>query len=266
MGKDLLGTDYYSVESSRAYWSISQYKRFRECEARAMAELAEEWSEDRDSTPLLVGNYVHSYFESQEAHEVFKSENGSTMIAKTGATKGQLKKDFKIAEIMIQALQSDKQFSEYYVGEKEVAVTGVINGTDFKGKIDCLNIESGYFVDIKTTKSQIDDLVWSDEYRTKMRWFEAYGYVLQMAAYKELLYQQYGKEFTPIIYAVTKEDVPDTRAIVFQSDEKLKYELTELSTMISKLDAVKKGLAEATPCKHCNYCKSHGLTDKVEIY
>ena len=52
MGKDLLGADYYSVESSRAYWSNSQYKRFRECEARAMAELAEEWSEDRDSTPL----------------------------------------------------------------------------------------------------------------------------------------------------------------------------------------------------------------------
>ncbi len=266
MSKDLLGADYYSVESGRAYWSISQYKRFRECEARAVAELANEWSEDLDSTPRLVGNYVHSYFESLEAHEIFKSENGSTMIAKTGANKGQLKKDFKVAEVMIHALKTDKQFVEYYVGEKEVAVTGLINGINFKGKIDCLNIEGGYFVDIKTTKSQIDDLVWSDEYRGKMRWFEAYGYVLQMATYKELLYQQYGKEFTPIIYAVTKEDVPDTRAIVFQSDEKLKYELTELSAIISRLDAVKKGLAEATPCKHCNYCKSHGLTDKVEIY
>ncbi|MCJ1995033.1 hypothetical protein GYN24_10625 [Lactococcus piscium] len=266
MAKDLLGADYYIVESSRAYWSISQYKRFRECEERAVAELAEEWTEDRDSTPLLVGNYVHSYFESPEAHEIFKFENGSTMIAKTGATKCHLKKDFKVAEVMINALKTDKQFAEYYIGEKEVSVTGVINGIDFKGKIDCLNIEGGYFVDIKTTKSQIDDLAWSDEFRTKMRWFEVYGYVLQMATYKELLYQKYGKEFIPIIYAVTKESIPDTRAVVFQSDEKLKYELAELSTIISKLDAVKKGISEAILCKHCNYCKSHGLTDKVEIY
>ena len=45
MTLDLLGEDYYSVASARQYWSISQYKRFRECEARALAELEGEWED-----------------------------------------------------------------------------------------------------------------------------------------------------------------------------------------------------------------------------
>ena len=44
MTQDLLGKDYYSAASARRYWSISQYKRFRECEARALAELEGEHS------------------------------------------------------------------------------------------------------------------------------------------------------------------------------------------------------------------------------
>ncbi len=62
MTMDLLGEDYYSVASARRYWSISQYKRFRECEERALAEMAGEWEDQRDNTALLVGNMVHSYF------------------------------------------------------------------------------------------------------------------------------------------------------------------------------------------------------------
>ncbi|MDE7507093.1 PD-(D/E)XK nuclease-like domain-containing protein, partial [Streptococcus agalactiae] len=103
---DLLGKDYYSNESSIKYWSISQYKRFRECEARALAELRGDWTDTRDNTALLVGNYVHSYFEGEEAHEEFKKMNGSEMISSRGATKGQFKKSFLVAEQMIEALKN----------------------------------------------------------------------------------------------------------------------------------------------------------------
>ena len=158
---------------------------------------------------------------------------------------------------------------EYYVGQKEVAVTGEIEGVEFKGKIDCLNVEKGYFVDIKTTKSDIDSMVWVQDEASgrniQVRWFEAWGYILQMAAYKKMLEDQYGKEFTPVIYAVTKETTPDTRAIVFQSQEKLDYELSELSMLIKRLDDVKKGKEEATPCGHCEYCKSKALSQRVEV-
>ena len=269
MTMDLLGEDYYSVASARQYWSISQYKRFRECEARALAELEGEWEDQRDNTALLVGNMVHSYFESPEAHKKFMGENADAMISKAGKTKGQLKADFLVGQRMIERLEADKQFMEYYVGQKEVAVTGEIEGVEFKGKIDCLNVEKGYFVDIKTTKSDIDSMVWVQDEASgrniQVRWFEAWGYVLQMAAYKKMLEEKYGKKFTPIIYAVTKESTPDTRAIVFQSQEKLDYELSELSMLIKRLDDVKKGKEWVTPCGHCEYCKTKALSQRVEV-
>ena len=269
MTLDLLGEDYYSVASARQYWSISQYKRFRECEARALAELEGEWEDQRDNTALLVGNMVHSYFESPEAHKKFMDENADAMISKAGKTKGQLKADFLVGQRMIERLEADKDFMDYYVGQKEVAVTGEIEGVEFKGKIDCLNVEKGYFVDIKTTKSDIDSMVWVQDEASgrniQVRWFEAWGYILQMAAYKKMLKEQYGKEFTPVIYAVTKEETPDTRAIVFQSQGKLDYELSELSMLIKHLDDVKKGKEEATPCGHCEYCKTKALSQRVEV-
>lgn len=269
MTMDLLGKDYYSAASARRYWSISQYKRFRECEARALAELEGEWEDQRDNTALLVGNMVHSYFESPEAHKKFMDENADVMISKAGKTKGQLKADFLVGQRMIERLEADSQFMDYYVGQKEVAVTGEIEGVEFKGKIDCLNVEKGYFVDIKTTKSDIDSMVWVQDEASgrniQVRWFEALGYVLQMAAYKKMLEEKYGKEFTPIIYAVTKEQTPDTRAIVFQTQEKLGYELTELSMIIQRLDKVKKGEEKAKPCGHCEYCKTKALSQRVEV-
>ena len=269
MTMDLLGEDYYSVASARQYWSISQYKRFRECEARALAELEGEWEDQRDNTALLVGNMVHSYFESPEAHKKFMDENADAMISKTGKTKGQLKSDSLVGQRMIERLEADKEFMEYYVGQKEVAVTGKIEGVEFKGKIDCLNVEKGYFVDIKTTKSDIDTEVWvRDEASGKniqVRWFEAWGYILQMAAYKKMLEEEYGKEFLPIIYAVTKEPYPDTRAIVFESQKILDYELTKLSVLIQRLDKVKRGEEKAIPCGRCEYCKSKALTRRVEV-
>lgn len=261
---DLLGKDYYSRESSIRYWSISQYKRFRECEARAISELRGDWTDTGDDTALLVGNYVHSYFESEEAHEEFKKSNGSIMISKSGETKGKLKKPFIIAEQMIEALKNDSNFNGIYHGEKEVSVTGLLGGVEFKGKIDCLNVERGYFVDIKTTKTGIDDLVWTDN--GKVRWFEAYGYILQMAAYKNMLEAKYKKPFEPIIYVVTKETPSDTRAIRIQNIDAMQSELNDLAQEIGRLDLVKKGKEKPIACGHCDYCRANKLTTRVEVY
>ena len=261
---DLLGKDYYSRESAIRYWSISQYKRFRECEARALAELRGDWTDTRDNTALLVGNYVHSYFESEKAHAKFVDENKTAMLSTRGTTKGQLKKDYVIAEQMIEALKNDYQFMKYYQGKKEEAVTGFLGGVEFKGKIDCLNVDYGYFVDIKTTKGSIDDTVWNGQER--VYWFEAYGYILQMAAYKTMLEAKYNKPFKPIIYAVTKETPPDTRAIAIENVDAMQNELNELAQNIKRLDAVKKGTEPPKPCGHCEYCRANQLTQRVMIF
>lgn len=263
---DLLGTDYYSKESAMHYWSVSQFKDFKKCQAAALAKLNCEWEDKQEPTALIVGNYVHSYFESVEAHQKHIEQYKDVMISKSGKSKGELKAPYKVADKMIATLENDSQFMNYYVGEKEVAVTGFIEDVEFKGKIDCLNVERGYFVDIKTTRLPIDETVWSSEFGTRLRWFEEYGYVLQMAVYQELLRQTYGKEFLPIIYAVTKEEIPDTRAIVFQSKEKLRYELGELGILIQHFNEVKQGHVEPDSCGHCDYCKTKKLSKRIEIY
>ena len=264
MELDLLGKDYYSAASARRYWSISQYKRFRECEARALAELEGEWEGQQDNAALLVGNYVHSYFESEQAHTEFIEQNKVAMISTRGKTKGKLKSDFVVAESMIEGLKSDANFMALYQGKKEVAITGLLGGVEFKGKIDCLNVERGYFVDIKTTKAAIDDTVWTGSER--VRWFEAYSYILQMAAYKTMLEAVYKKPFEPIIYAVTKETPSDTRAIRIQNLDAMQDELNSLSENMGHFDAVKKGIEQAKPCGHCDYCRANQLTQRVEIY
>lgn len=261
---DLLGNDYYSKESAIRYWSISQYKRFRECEARALSELRGDWTDTRDNTALLVGNYVHSYFESQEAHSKFVDANKTVMLSTRGATKGHLKKDFLVAEQMIEALKNDRNFMALYQGDKEVAITGLLGGVEFKGKIDCLNVERGYFVDIKTTRGPIDEMVWNGQER--VRWFEAYGYILQMSAYRTMLEAKYNKPFEPIIYAVTKETPTDTRAIRIQNLDAMQYELDELAQNIEQLNAVKQGQIEAVPCGHCEFCRQNQLTQRIEVW
>lgn len=54
--------NYYSEAANREYFSVSQYKSFMNCEARAMAEISGEY-ERPVTKALLVGSFVDRYFE-----------------------------------------------------------------------------------------------------------------------------------------------------------------------------------------------------------
>ena len=54
--------NYYSEDANRKYFSVSQYKSFMNCEARAMAEISGEY-ERPVTKALLVGSFVDRYFE-----------------------------------------------------------------------------------------------------------------------------------------------------------------------------------------------------------
>lgn len=55
--------NYYGNEADWQYMSVSQYKNFLKCPAAALAKLKGDWQPSSDPIALLVGNYVHSYFE-----------------------------------------------------------------------------------------------------------------------------------------------------------------------------------------------------------
>ena len=59
------------------------------------------WPEKTETESLLVGNYVHSYFETKEAHEAFLEMNRDKIISQRGKTAGQVKASFKQADKMI---------------------------------------------------------------------------------------------------------------------------------------------------------------------
>ena len=259
--KKLTQENYYQ---DKEYLSYSRMKQFLKCPARALAVEGGAWTESRDETPLLLGNYVHSYFESQEAHKAFLEENGDKLISKAGKTKGQLKKDFLIGDSMIASLEDDTSFNRLYHGsstekvEKEMIVFGEIEGVPFKGKLDSVNLTQGYFADLKTMKS-IYDMEWNADLRRKVPTavnnILGFGYHCQLAVYRELLKQITGDEFRPIIVAVSKEEVPD-KEVIRIDEEWLEEGLEEVASYIKEVWEVIQHKAEPQSCGRCDYCRS----------
>ncbi|WP_334806051.1 PD-(D/E)XK nuclease-like domain-containing protein, partial [Lacticaseibacillus paracasei] len=142
--------NYYSLDTSFKYQSASWFKKFLTCEAEAMAELQGKWTPRGDPTALLVGNYLHSYFESKQAHESF-IKGHPEMFSTRGSSKGQLKAPYKQADAMIATLEADENFQRLYQGEKEEILTGDLYGVEWMGKLDCFDSTKSFFLDLKTT-------------------------------------------------------------------------------------------------------------------
>lgn len=215
--------NYYDKSTDKEYMSFSVYKMFLSNPARALADLKGEYNWFTDNKALLIGQYLHSYFESPEAHEKFKIENKKAMISTRGASEGNLKKEFEVAQKMIDRLEAEPQFLKTLQGtERERIVTGKIGDLLWKGKLDAVNIESGYFVDFKTVRSLVNDgAEWSDEANRRVNFIESRKYDKQMAVYAYLLEQEFGYPFTPIIWAVSKANQPLAKPYIITEETKM---------------------------------------------
>lgn len=211
--------NYYSKESDMEFMSFSLFKNLMANPARAMADLRGEYPWFSDNKALLIGQYLHSYFESKEAHEQFIEENKKELISSQGKTKGELKTDFKGAITMIERLEKEEAFNMSLLDtEREFIVQGVLRSADengeirdidWKGKLDAIDIDGGYFYDFKTVKTLVDNgATWDNELHAKVNFVISRKYDEQMAIYAELLRQMFGREFTPVIWAVSKESEP----------------------------------------------------------
>lgn len=247
----LTSSNYYSNESDKQYLSATWFKKFMACEASALFELQN--PTEIKSIPMIVGNYVHSYFESKEAHDKFVKANEKEIKTRSGTKRA----DFKKADRMIERLEDTELFNFIYNNPnnlKESIVTGELFGANWKGKIDSLNVEKGYFCDLKTT-ARIDNTFWHPEERMRVPWFDEYGYGLQMAAYKKLLQLKYHKPFNCYIFAVDKTDIPAVDA--FQVDQQ-RFEdgMAKIEEYQPRLLQVLAGEIKPRRCGHCDYCKA----------
>lgn len=253
----LTKSNYYSHDTDFQYMSFSVFKDFEKCEAATLAKLKGDWEPTSNPEPLLVGNYVHSYFESPEAHQEFVEANKSEMISTRGKTKGQLKSSYKVADDMIKALSEDDFFNYVYMpGEKEVIVTGELFGHQWKGKIDSLCLDRGYFCDLKT----VDDFHkghWNPELRQKVNFVEDRGYHMQAAIYQELIRQTFDVDCQPYIFGVSKQPIPDKIAISFDGDGQflMQSALEKISNEQDHFWRVLMGKEPPKACGKCEYCR-----------
>ena len=242
--------------------SFSLYKKFQACEAEAMAELRGEWTPKRDLTPLLVGNYLHSYFEGPKAHQRFIDEHPE-IISTRGASKGKLKKDFVVAEEMINALDGDPEFRRLYKGRKEMIVKGELNGVKWMGKLDCLRPDHGMILDLKTAMDLHKKFWLTDDSRWG-NFIEARGYITQMAIYQELTNQRFGIRPNVVIVGVTKQSPPDKAAIPIDQYA-MNYALDDVITRQERIQALRDGTEEPTRCEQCDYCRSTKHLEVVSL-
>lgn len=249
--------NYYSQEANMQYVSVSQYKDFNGttgkvgCEACAMAKLRGE-VEEVSTTALLVGSYVDAYFEG--TLPIFSAQH-SEIFSTRGKTAGELKSEFKQASAMIDRAERDPLFMQYMAGDKQVIMTGEIEGVPVKIKID--SVDGRRITDLKTVRS-ITETFYAKDLGQRLNFCEWWGYDLQAAVYREVYRQNTGDLLPFYICAVSKDktdNIPHPRIKVIEvpplmMDEKL----AEVKSNIVKIQRIKDGDIEPLRCEVCDYC------------
>lgn len=261
---ELTADNYYSNEADNFYMSVSQYKVWNKCNALGYAKycsdeyakLEESGVIVRDKTALILGNFVGTKWESEEAHEQFKLEHPE-IISTRGASKGQLKSDYKLGELMYERTFNDNLFKQSMTGEHEVIITFNMFGVMWKCRLDVLNIKDKRIVDLKTTKDFKESYGVVHGQSGYYPFYEIWNYPLQLAVYQKAGLIEYGITFDMFISAVTKQKIPDFDVIDFDKyewDERFKFELDHVEANLPHIMDVKAGKEMPERCEECEYC------------
>ena len=280
--------NYYGPEANRAYMSKSQFSSWQRCEAATLAELNGEYKPE-PSTALLVGGYIDAAIDSPEELEKFKAEHPEILNSRTG----ELKADYKQAEVIVERIKSDRLFAlltgnapetKDHV-QRQVILVGEIAGVKFRGKADFILDEyackvimaefprtedvlggpftEGCLVDLKSTKDFAP--VWVEANTCKMNWIDAWDYPSQGAIYQELYRQKHGKTLPFVIAAATKEKVTDIDVLHIPQTE-LDASLHVVEDNAPTYDKVKRGEVKPVRCECCAYCKSTRKLTEIRNY
>lgn len=230
------------------YVSFTRISKYLECEAAANANYKKEQTES-----MLVGSYVDAHFSGELPQ--FVEEHPEIINSRTG----ELKKDFKLADEIIQRIESDELFMYYMNGENQKIMTGDICGVPFKIKMDSYK-EGEFIADLKVVKSF--DKVWSDVFRSKVTFVENFNYDIELAIFQEIVRQNTGKVLPCYILAVTKQSPSDIN--IYQLNQgMLDNALNIVKNYLPRYQKIKDKKIAASRCEVCDYCRK---TKKAKIY
>lgn len=243
----LTAKHYFSQNSNRKYCGSSQFKQFLKCPAKAMAMLNGELAEE-DSTALLIGSYVDSWFEG--TLDSFKADHPQ-IFKKDGS----LKAEYEKANAIIDRVSRDELFMKYMGGNKQVIKTGFIEGVPFKIKMDSYH-KGKAIVDLKVIKDF--QPIWDEERGCRLDFIHYWGYDYQAAIYQAIE----GNKLPFYICAVTKEATPDL-AVIQIPQHWIDSAMEVIKNEIGLIDAIKRGDIEADRCGKCDYCRSTKKLSRV---
>ena len=224
--------NYYSEDVNREYFSVSQYKSFMNCEARAMAEISGEY-ERPVTKALLVGSFVDRYFEG--TLDSFMKENPGIYTRRR-----ELRADFKRANQIIEIVKTDPKFMDSMSGEKQKIFTFEMFGVPWKIKLDSYNPGKA-ITDLKVV-ARMDKL-------------PQWRYDIQGAVYQKGVEICTGDRLPFYLAVVTKEKVLD-RDIWQIPQSTLDFALRQVEENIGRYVDIKEGRIEPEHCGRCDYCKS----------
>lgn len=243
-------TNYFSKEADIEYMSVSQWKLFYECEAKALATIQGQES----------ATFKEAFLEGQLFEAIVSGDSKLFMaqhpelISSRGATAGQLKSNFIKVANAAEKFNSQKFFTDIIEKcEKQVILTSKFCDVKVKCAIDLFDKITNSIYDIKCMKDFKEQ--WNKDEKAYMPWYYTYGYVLQLAVYREIVKQNFGEPLEIGLIAATKEDSPDVQALSF-SNELLDLEFERFKNKIKRYDLIKKGFVEPIQCGCCDYCKS----------
>lgn len=230
----ITNADYFEKDE---YMSVSSYKKFKKCELGGLTP----WG--RPSDAMLIGSYVDAYVEG--TMEQFKAEHPQ-IISTRGASKGELKADFKKADEICAYIDADEVFSQFMSGDKQTILTGLIAGVPFKIKMDsyCKGIAIN---DLKVMRSV------TDSRGNYIDFITTWGYDTQLACYQEIVRQNSSIQEPCYICAVTKEN-PINSVIINIPQVYLDMALYKVECNIARYYDVKMGKVIAEGCGICPTC------------
>ena len=238
----LTNDNYFSLEATREYWSVSLFKEFSKCEAAGYA-ISRGAYQREETDALLIGSYVDAYFSGTQ--DEFIKVHGDKMFKKNG----ELLAKFSHANDIIDRVEADPLMMEYLTGEKQTVMAAELFGVPWKAKFDVY--DETKIVDLKCVKDFEDIFDRGYGWRS---WVEYWGYDIQGAIYQKIEQIVTGRE-NPLpffIAAVTKERVPDIKIIqIPQHVLDAAYHMVEAK--IERFDLIKTGEVEPVRCEKCDY-------------
>lgn len=244
--------NYYGKESNQAFMSVSQYKSFCKCESMAMAEINGTYTRPKSRALILGSLFDEILTGTEKSLAVFMEENKQELFKKNGEPYADVAQTFETAA----KVKKQPLMMEYLTGKKQRIMTGEIAGVPFKIKMD--NYRKGKFIaDLKYLK----DLRSPNLFESAIKYWQ---YDLQMAVYREIVYQNTGELLPTFLVIATKESVPRF-AVCEVKPWNLETALEDMKKNLPRIDAIKKGEIKPESCLVCDYCaETTILTEPID--